>query len=373
MHVPKAEIIKSEQNGKKMSLSIKLSDSEYNIVSYNVYVNDVPLYTEIGKKIKRDKNLSVTETIELTPGENKIEVSCFNEKGAESYRALTLASYDGKQKGNLYYIGFGVADYEDSTINDLKYAENDVKDLANKFSSMKQSYDKVNIKTYTGKEVTAANIKAAKEFVKNAGVDDTVILFISGHGMHDNDEFKTYYYLTQNTDMKNLKGTAADFETVEDILAGINPRKKLFLMDTCDSGELDDFAGKKMIAYDVKGDKGIPRTPKGIVIESPDKRGYFDKSRYIYNDLFRRTGAVVFSSSKGGEASWEYDALKNGAFTEAMLEGLSGKADKDKNGTVTVDELQEYVSKGVIKYTGDKQHPVIDRDNIYVKIELPVK
>ncbi len=373
MHVPKAEILKAEQSGKNMSLSIKLTDSEYNIVSYNVFVNDVPVYTEIGKKIKRNDELSVTENIELTPGENKIEVSCFNEKGAESYRALTLASYGGKHKGSLYYIGFGVADYEDTTINDLKYSENDVTDLANKFSSMKNEYNRINIKTYTGKEVTAANIKAAKDFVKNATVDDTVILFISGHGIHDSDEFKTYYYLTQNTDMKNLKGTAADFETVEDILAGINPRKKLFLMDTCDSGELDDFAGKQMITYNSKGNKGIPRTPKGIVVDAGDKRGYFDRSRYIYNDLFRRTGAVVFSSSKGGEVSWEYDSLKNGAFTEAMLDGLSGKADKDKNGAVSIDELQEFVSKGVINYTDDRQHPVIDRDNIYVKIELPVR
>ncbi len=373
MHVPKAEILKAEQNGKNMSLSIKLTDSEYDIVSYNVYVNDVPVYPEIGKKIKRDDELSVTESIELTPGENKIEVSCFNEKGAESYRSLTLASYDGKQNGNLYFIGFGVADYADPTINDLKYSENDVNDLSKKFALMKKSYDNIYIKTYTGKEVTAENIKSAKDFVKNAAVDDTVILFISGHGMHDSDEFKTYYYLTQNTDMNNLKGTAADFETVEDILAGISPRKKLFLMDTCDSGELDDFAGKQMIAYDGKGNKGIPRTPKGIVVESGDKRGYFDRSRYIYNDLFRRTGAVVFSSSKGGEVSWEYDSLKNGAFTEAMLDGLSGKADKDKNGSVSIDELQEFVSKGVVKYTDDRQHPVIDRDNIYVKIELPVR
>ena len=373
MHVSKAEILKAEQKDKNLTLSIKLSDSEYNIVSYNIYINDVPVYPEIGKKINRNKKLEITETIELSTGDNKVEVSCFNEKGVESYRSLTFAYYEAKKKGNLYFIGFGVSDYKDDSINDLKYSENDVLDLANKFSSMNKDYDNINVKTYIGREVTPVNIRSAKDFVKNAGVDDTVVLFISGHGMHDSDEYRTYYYLTQNTDMTNLKGTAADFETVEDILAGINPRKKMFLMDTCDSGELDDFAGGKAVVYENKGGKGNPRTPKGIVVEYTDKRGYFDKSRYIYNDLFRRTGAVVFSSSMGGEASWEFDVLKNGAFTEAILEGLSGKADIDKNGAVAVDELRDYVSKSVDEYTEGKQHPVIDRDNIYMKFELPVR
>jgi len=373
MHVPRADILKSDQHGKTLNLSIKFYDSQYDIVSYNVYVNDVPVYKEIGKKIDRKKELVVSEILELSTGDNKIEVSCFNDKGVESYRTALLAVYEGTKKGSLYFAGFGVADYSDISINDLRYSENDVLDLAKKFSLMKNGYDKIYVKTYTGRNVTPANIKAAKEFVKSAGVDDTVILFISGHGMHDNDEYKTFYYLTQNADMNNLKSTAADFETIEDILAGINPRKKLFLMDTCDSGELDDFAVKKQSAVDEKNIKGIPRTPKGMVVEYTDHRGYFDRGRYIYNDLFRRTGAVVFSSSKGGEASWEFDYLKNGAFTEAILEALSGKADTDGNGSVAIDELQKYVNESVNKYTEGKQHPVIDRDNIYMKLELPVK
>jgi len=372
VHVPEVKILKTDRDGKTVNLSIKLTDTQYDMVSYNIYVNDVPVYAEIGKKIKRCRTFAVTEKVELSNDDNKIEVSCFNEKGAESYRAMTTVSYDGKTKGNLYFIGFGVADYKDDSINDLRYSENDVLDLAKKFSAMEKDYDHIYVKTYTGKNVTSANIKAAKDFVRDAGVDDTVILFISGHGMHDSDEYKTYYYLTQDTDLKNIKGTAADFETVEDILAGINPRMKLFLMDTCDSGEMDDLPAKKKVTAGDKNAKGMPRTPRGIAIGYTDNRGYFDRGRFIYNDLFRRTGAVVFSSSKGGEASWEFDSLKNGAFTEAILEGLSGRADADKNSIVTIDELRDYVSESVVKYTDNRQHSVIDRDNIHVKFELPV-
>lgn len=372
MHVPGAEILRAEQENKTITLSLKLTDSMYDIVSYNIYVNDVPLYPGIGKNIKHGKELLVKEKIELSSGSSKIEVSCFNEKGAESYRAVTYANHEGANKGSLYFIGFGVSDYDDPAINDLMYTENDVLDLSKKFSAMGSEYDNIYVRTYTGKDVTVANIRAAREFAKKAGVDDTVILFISGHGMHDSDEYKTYYYITQNARLDNLKGTAADFETIEEILSGITARTKLFLMDTCDSGEVDDLSETTVsIPADKAGGKGVPRTTKGVLLQY--NRGYFDRGRFIYNDIFRRTGAVVFSSSMGGEFSWEYDDLENGVFTESILEGLSGKADADGNGKVTIDELRDYVYKAVGRYTGDQQHPVIDRDNIYMKIELPVK
>jgi hypothetical protein len=41
-----------------------------------------------------------------------------------------------------------------------------------------------------------------------------------------------------------------------------------------------------------------------------------------------------------------------------LLEGLLGKADMDKDGVITVDEIYGYVSKHVPQVTGQEQHPV---------------
>jgi len=41
-----------------------------------------------------------------------------------------------------------------------------------------------------------------------------------------------------------------------------------------------------------------------------------------------------------------------------MLEGLKGKADLDKDGIITVDEVYNYVSINVPLATGQSQHPV---------------
>src|SRR5207245_6507781 len=71
-------------------------------------------------------------------------------------------------------------------------------------------------------------------------VDDTVVVFVSGHGAYDLSREATYYYATHNVDVKDLAGTAASFERIESLLRDIGPRRKLLLVDTCESGEIDD-------------------------------------------------------------------------------------------------------------------------------------
>jgi uncharacterized caspase-like protein len=45
-------------------------------------------------------------------------------------------------------------------------------------------------------------------------------------------------------------------------------------------------------------------------------------------------------------------------FTFYLLQGLSGAADADKDGLITVDEIYQYVSVQVPRATGQEQHPV---------------
>jgi hypothetical protein len=309
LHVPITKITEKNQQGKNIGLTFSLKDTKYGLKAYNIYVNDVPLFGAYGKAITGKSKIK-RETIELASGENKIEISCMNEKGAESYRELTFADYDKQAKGDLYFIGFGASEYQNKDLN-LKYAHKDVIDLADTFRMMQGQYETVHIKTYINSEVTPGNIKKAKTFLENATVDDTFVLFISGHGLHDTDEYATYYYLTHNTDPDNMRQTAADFDLIQDLMQGIAPRKKLFLMDTCESGEVEDDTQEK---YDTMAHaEGIrARTSrKGLIPNRGEKRAYlYDKDRYIYSDLLRQSGAIAFSTCKGGEFSYESDALR---------------------------------------------------------------
>jgi WD40 repeat protein len=377
-YVPTANIIDIRQNDKIASIKFELKDAKYKLKRYNIYVNDVPLFGSYGRELTGN-NLALTENIELTSGENKIEISCMNENGAESYRALTYATYDKPVKGDLYYIGFGVSKYRDSSLN-LNYADKDANDLAETYKKMAGKYDKIYTYAFTNEQCTVDNIKKAKDLLKNAKPDDTFVLFIAGHGVHDTDIEATFYFLTYEVDIKNLPTTAANFELIEDILQGIPPRNKLFLMDTCESGEIEDNIQDNYYAVaESRGFKsraiGRGLQVKGKATTNIVKRTYlFDKDRYIYNDLARRSGAIVFSACKGGEFSYENAALENGFFTEKIIEALDKKsADKNNDGIISVDELREYVSREVAKLTSDGkypeglQHPTVDRDNIYQK------
>jgi len=372
LHVPVSSIIDSKAEGKFINLNFSLSDSKYQLKRYNISVNDVPLFGSYGKDIS-GSTLNLSENIELISGTNKIEISCMNDKGVESFRALTYADYEVEGKGDLYYLAFGVSQYKDSSLN-LKYADKDAGDLSEAFSKLNASqFNNVYSKTFTNEQVTLESIRSAKDFLKKSKPDDTFILFIAGHGVHDTDKEATYYYLTHETDLNNLSGTAANFELIEDILQGIPPRNKLFLMDTCESGEIEDGVQNTYYASaDSRGLKGRGIKVTEKVTSEPvktDKRTYlFEKDRYIYNDLARRSGAIVFSSSKGGEFSYEKDDIQNGLFTEEIIKCLASKeADKDNNGTISTDELRDYVSKAVAASSGDLQHPTVDRDNIYQK------
>lgn len=378
-HVPLAEVVHTKEDGKFVEVKFKLSDSKYNIKRYNIYINDVPLFGAYGKEIN-GKNATLTERLELTEGKNKIEIATTNEQGAESYRALTFANFQRRTVGDLYFIGFGVSRYKDSNFN-LKYADKDVTDLALALSKMKGRYNNIFIKMYLNEEVTPGNIKRAKEITNNAKVDDTVVLFIAGHGMHDTDKNATYYYLTHNADVGNLSQTAVTFDDIETILQGVPPRNKLFLMDTCESGEMDDEDVTRFFSMADK--RGIrARSMRGIEVkgksitgskEQIKKRNYLlERDRYIYNDLSRRSGTIVFSSSKGREFSYESDQIRNGFFTREIINALGQKAaDKNSDGILSTNELQEYVGREVGKKTGGLQTPTVDRDNLYQKFGFP--
>lgn len=379
MEIPEVKIIDSKTNNKKVDISFQLSDKKHKIIFYNIFINDVPVIINKQVNITAGSTKQLTEEIDLNNGENKIEISCINDIGAESYRALTYATYKGKVKENLYFIGFGVSEYKNKELN-LKYAAKDVMDLEKTFSSMNTYFDKIYTKIFVNKDVNIENIKKAKEFLKNSTIDDTFILFIAGHGVHDDDKNFTYYYLTYDTDLKNLSKTAAPFNLIEDILYDVSPRKKIFLMDTCESGEIDENSEENY--YYLSNVRGInARSIRGLSNIAAKKAGQkvlrtflLERDRYIYNDLARRSGAIIFSSSKGGEFSYEKDEYQNGLFTEEILNALTkSNSDKDNDGFITTDELREYVIKAVSKASDDLQHPTVDRDNIYQKFKFPMK
>ncbi len=61
--------------------------------------------------------------------------------------------------------------------------------------------------------------------------------------------------------------------------------------------------------------------------------------------------------STGRQSAAEDDKWRNGAFTKALVEGLSGKADYSKNSVISINELDLYISERVKELTKGSQTP----------------
>lgn len=371
---PQARILKLSVEDNRARLELEFSDSASDVVRYSLFVNDVPVFGPLGKPIqgKRDR---VVEEIELSSGRNEIEVSALNASGLESLRDFRIVQHDRSPEGDLFFLGFGVSKYRDQRFN-LDFAHKDALDLAGFFRATDKHYAKVHVRTFTDSEVTAAAIRDAKSLLKESRVDDTVVVFIAGHGTYTRDEMADYYYLTHDFEVDRVRETAASFELIEDLFHGIGARRRLLLIDTCESGEREESDQTQMLAQaQARGLRA--RNVRGVAVAATIRVSprpfVFERERYIYNDVTRRTGAIVFSSSQGSELSYEDPEFENGVFTEMILQALtSDKADTDEDGKLTSDELRKYVGPAVAERTNGLQHPTVDRDNVDVNLLLPI-
>ena len=379
--------------------------------SYQIFVNDVPVFATVQPVTgARHKG---SQTIILSHGLNKIEVSAQNTRGQESLRALMTVHNPSAVRGDLYYLGFGVSDYQHDGgrlctlapdnpeveaappfLCDLRFAARDALDLQEHFrAAAAAGFTRAHVKTFIDSQVGDKSLEEARQFLSAATVHDTLVLFIAGHGVRDTTPERNYFYLDHDTRMDDLPGTALPFEQIEALLYESKPRNKLFLVDTCQSGEDLDLRAltkplrnaRGLAARALRGGNWRGFKPLGgITLGAPGQgasdatdvlvqRSLRDRNRFIYRDLTRRSGAIVLASSQGEESSLEHPAWQNGAFTEEILRAMQSKAaDKDGNKKVSTDELRDHVTHAVPLLTGERQHPNVERDNIYQKFFLPI-
>jgi WD40 repeat protein len=376
MTAPRATLVDLTRSGRKAHLRCNFAGNGRSLRRYFAFVNDVAVGDGEGVALS-GANATVEFDIELSAGRNKIEVSALNDVGVESFRDVRTVNVNDTAKGNLYYLGFGVSKYVDPRLT-LKFAHKDVLDLGLALEQTAgRGYDRVFSRILTDAQVTKSSIFAAREFLKQAKLDDTVVVFAAGHGVFGSGANEQYYFITHDTELSKLRETAAGFDLIEDLVTGIAPRKKLLLLDTCQSGEREgDVEEVQVTAGRSRGlvARGIRPLAVGFAQATKSRpRFVFYQDRFIFNDLSRRSGTIVFSASRGSELSYEDDRIENGVFTFEILQALSAvKADLDQNGSVSTDELREYVIKAVSTRTDGLQNPTVDRDNLEALFGFPL-
>mgnify|MGYP000595491204 CR=1 FL=1 len=365
-HVPNVSVtmkgIPVSTKQPNLSFEIKASDNLYDLSHLNVWINDVPVYGIKGMPIN-GKSLTKICDVVLGNERNKITVSCTNSKGVESYKESFEIVYEGGSINyKTYYIGIGVSTYQDTSFN-LKYSVKDVEDMAR---SMIEKYPDADITLLTNKNATRENILYLKQKLIKTGVNDKVIISLSGHGLLSKD--LDFYYATYNMDFDNPEKNGLLYDDLEDLLDGIPARNKLLMVDACHSGEVDksefiEFSDtilpKGISGTNAKGAKTIVNK-NAVGLENS-----FELMQELFSDVSKGNGSVVISAAGGKEYALESDKWNNGVFTYCVLNGLKNPAtDKNADGKISVTELKNYVSTEVQTLTNGRQKPTSRKENL---------
>jgi hypothetical protein len=226
---------------------------------------------------------------------------------------LLLLQFAAVLSAHTYIVAVGLSTYSDTTVPKLERAFGDARRFYDTISRH-QGCSGVLISSRYG---TTRNIQQKLDSVcALATENDDIMFYFSGHGFPgmlitydgiQTGENITYTYLRER-------------------LGGCRARNKYCFVDACYSGSTAE-----------EYTKGQPSATDGI---------------------------FYFMSSSKGETSLESTLYDNGFFTQALVAGLKGMADGDRNRQLTVHELFTYCYKRVTqmstRYIRDDQGNITD-------------
>jgi uncharacterized caspase-like protein len=237
---------------------------------------------------------------------------------------LTYAAPAVDSRPDLYVLSIGINSYPSPWT--LRCAKKDAEGIEKVFKTKsKATYREVKTKLLTDKQATKEGIRAGLAWLqKSMQAYDVAVIFYAGHGM--NDKEGNFYLLPADTNFKTPEKTAVSDEEIKKRLTEL-PGRILVLFDACHSGATR--ARVDRLARDLSDDD---------------------------------CGVVVMCAATGREEAGEDSKLGHGYFAHAIIEGLSGKADRSKKDKmIYLGHLETYVYDTVVELSKDEQHPVVGR------------
>jgi len=317
-----------------------VAEHDKGISKFEILVNNKPVglkaYKEFQLPPKDRKRIEFSERIRLREGQNTISIAVQGTEGLTNQKTISIQL--AKKKEMVYAVVVGIDKYKN--LPTLKYAVNDAREFYRYLTEVNQ-VPKDHVWLLLDEEATLDKLRRTLGTLlrRSAGKEDTVIIFLAGHGATETDPSSPdgdgleKYILPVNADPMDLYSSAMPMSEVARIFQRISSERLVFIGDTCYSGA---SGGRTILAG------GMRATVSGAFLDR----------------LSQGKGRVILTASDANEVSVEKDDLKHGVFTYYLLEGLRGKADVDGDGVITVDEIYGYVSGKVPQATGQDQHPV---------------
>lgn len=226
-----------------------------------------------------------------------------------------------------YALIIANTEYTDSGLAQLTAPGKDAEDFARVLLEKNLcAFD--DVKVLVNENSNAIN-EAIDEFFDQKKQDDLLLLYFSGHGIRD--ELGSLYLAVQNTMRNRLRVTAVKSDFIRESMDRSRSRRQVLILDCCNSGAF---------AQGTKAATGV-----SVGTATAFEGGF---------------GRVILTASDSTQFAWEGDKVigrtNKSLFTHFLVEGLEGKADGNRDGQITVDDLYNYAYEQVLLVT-PKQTP----------------
>lgn len=229
--------------------------------------------------------------------------------------------------GSIWAVIVGI-DYEtNKDISPLNYAESDAAKFKQTLIDASRgliSDTRTRVLTGAGSDTATRLelIRAVKAAADNAGPQDTILIYFSGHGVTDGG----VSYLVPVDGVPDLPAdSAVSVDRIYELLSQSAAARTVIFLDACHSGSVS--VGRK----EATGRNAMP-------------------AEFAQQLLSEARGRVVFSSCDIDQVSLETPET-GGVFTNYLCEGLKGPANTNGDGYITVSELANYVTQKVREWS----------------------
>jgi WD40 repeat protein len=329
-------------------LTIDIYDGGGGVKEVNIYQNDkLIVHDDSIKTSGEGQKVTKTYPVEMMNEANEFRVKVINFQKIESKADQLTIQYTGNviATSTLHVLAVGINKYQNSNYN-LNYARPDAEAFVDKVADHGRNiFKSINTVPIYDENATKENIvKGFKSIIARAKPEDVFLFYYAGHGTLDEDNKDAdgnapfYFVPTDVTklygDPELLRSKGISGTELGDFLTQIKSRKQIVLTDACHSG-------------------GIIKTGIKVRAAANDERAIVQ--------LARSSGVVWIASSGSKQFATEFEQLKHGVFTYALLEALDGKADNGDR-KVTVNELKIFMEERVPEltkqYGGEAQYPI---------------
>lgn len=192
-------------------------------------------------------------------------------------------------------------------------------------------------------DATLARIREALRFVaKSSSLDDTVVIFFSGHGASFDDSNDSVSALIPiDYDERIRDSTSLPEAEFSAALRQIPARRLVVLLDACYSGGAGSFKGQE-----------------------PTRLQAFHFNEKSLDRLAQGTGRVLMASSRDSEESHVLPDARNSVFTQHLLEILRGQGRTSGDGVIRVFDIFNHVAERVNHTMSGCQHPIFKASDL---------